>query len=306
MARAKTSRMIYLGGHSGRKGLLGVLAFPEAFPSDTEYTVFYMTLAGEWGQHQFEFDIPSVTYQKIASRNYSAWWLVGKRGEVVEIDKDPRIERIDTAGTGRGKYGYLAQIRLIDGQLFICGYRRQVYSRSGRGWDLISGEMLDKRPKGPWNGFESIDGFSRNDLYAVGDEGEIWHYDGKNWTQCESPTNCNLADVRCLGDEVWICGDGGIILRGDKEGWDVVWADEKPSESWWSIEKFGGQIYVAGNSFLGKLQDGKVSPVNVGIKGTLTTRTLHCKEGILWSIGEQHIASFDGKKWLEHVVPENR
>jgi hypothetical protein len=308
MATEQLSRMIYLGGYSGRKGLLGVLAFPESFPKETEFTMFYTTVDEQWWQLQFDFDIVSLTYLSLPREKYRAWWLVGKRGEVVEYTgSEPRVNRIPTAGTGpRNRYGYLSQIRTIDNELFICGYRRQVYRRNGNTWDLISREILDSKAKGPWSGFESIDGFSANDLYTVGDKGEIWHYDGKAWIQCDSPTNQNLADVRCFDGKVWACGDGGIVLRGDVNQWETIWHDGDPSENWWGLESFQGRVYLAGNDFLGVLEAGEVVKVNVGIKQAITTRTLHQKDGLLWSIGERNILVYDGKKWVELVVPENR
>ena len=308
MAKKKTSAMTYLGGHSGRKGLLGVLAFPEDYPADTEFTVFYTMLDDQWWQQQFKFDIASVAYLADARHNTRAWWLAGKRGEIVEFSGGtPRVEKIATAGTGPGdKYGYLSQIRVIDGELFVCGYRRQVYRQQDGGWELISRDILDNRKKGPWNGFEAIDGHSRNDLYAVGDEGEIWHFNGSEWQRCDSPTNQNLADVRCCDGKVWVCGDGGIILCGDRNGWEILWSTPDPAEQWWGIDCFMDETYVAGSLFLGKLQDGEIVAVDTGVQGTITAQTLQVKDGILWSIGARHILSFDGKRWTQHVCPENR
>lgn len=307
MAKSKTSRMTYLGGHSGRKGLIGVLAFPEGFPPETEFTVFYMMLDEQWHQRQFNFDVASVTYLADAKGSRRGWWLLGKRGEVVELPAgEPRSERIETAGTGPGKLGYLSQIRVVDSTLFACGYRRQVYRRDRDDWKLISQPILDDRKKGPWRGFEAIDGYSANDVYVVGDHGEIWHFNGKSWSQCDSPTNQHLADVRCLEDGVWICGDAGVVLKGDRRGWEIVWDDPEPASEWWGIESFRGNIYVAGSLFLGVLQNGQIVPVDTGVKGQLTAQTLHAKDGLLWSIGAKHVLSYDGKRWKEHVCPENR
>jgi hypothetical protein len=301
------SRMTYLGGHSARKGLLGVLAFPQDLPSDAEYTVFYTTMDDKWMQLQFDFDVAGVTYLKLPEKKYRAWWLVGKRGELVEVlAGKPRVEHIATAGTGpRNKFGYLNQIRVIEDELFVCGHRRQVYRRTDSTWTLISREILDSRKRSP-GGFESIDGFSKTDIYAVGRKGEIWHYDGRTWGQCDSPTNQHLADVRCIDNAVWVCGDHGIVLRGDKNTWDVVWDDEEPSESWWGIEGFLGAIYLAGSLCIGKLENGQVSKVDVGIKQEVTSQTLHHKEGILWSIGAEDILAYDGSKWRELISPDNR
>jgi hypothetical protein len=308
MAKQQLSKMTYLSGYSGRKGLLGVLAFPTDFPSGAEFTVFYTYLEGQWGQRQFPFDIASLTYLCDEQSGAPAWWLVGKRGEIVEASGgDPVIVKIPTAGTGSGdKLGYLSDIRAIAEAIFICGYRRQVYCREGGDWKLISAAIIDRREHGPWQGFESIDGTAATDVYAVGDAGEIWHFDGRLWTQCDSPTNANLACVRCIAGEMWACGDAGIILRGDRNGWDVVWSDPEPSYSWWSIEGHFGSIYVAGNSVLGVLRDGRVEVVDVGLGERPTTNALHARGGTLWSVGERHILSFDGTVWTEHQCPENQ
>jgi hypothetical protein len=308
MVQPKLSRMTYLGGSSGRRGLLAVLAFPVGFSDEQEFTVFYTTAEDRWAQLQFPFDVASVTYLVRPGDNYKGWWLVGKRGEVVEVvGGKPQTNQIPTAGTGVGnKYGYLSRIRSIGDELYICGYRRQVYRRRGPRWDLISEDILDRRAEGPWNGFESIDGFSENDIYAVGDEGEIWHFDGKSWTQSESPTNVNLADVRCIDGRVWICGDGGVVLSGSVSEWTVVHAGKAPSPSWWSVEGFGGEIYLAGDDFLGIIDGQEIRQVQVAGRGSITTQTLHAKEGILWSIGEEDIFAFDGQTWRELTVPENR
>lgn len=304
----RSNRMVYLGGHSSRKGVVGVLAFPEKESDEREFTVFYTTDGSQWRQLQFEFDVTSVTYMGSQHGNKEGWWLVGKRGEVVSIIGGvTSIDKIDTAGTGPGrKYGYLSRIRVIGNELYICGYRRQVYRQVGSSWKLVSGDIIDSGDIGPWNGFESIDGFAPDDIYAVGDDGEIWHFNGVSWHACASPTNATLADVRCINDIVWACGDGGIILQGRWDNWDVVWSDEEPSESWWSLEYYGGHVYVAGDDFLGRLENGQVVPVSIDGKSDITTLELHAKDGILWSIGESDILSFDGTRWLEHVCPENQ
>ena len=299
--------MTYIGGHSAWKGLLGLLAFPEDHPSDTEYTVFYTTMNNKWMQLQFQFDIVSVTYLSLPNKKYKGWWLVGKRGEVVEVvSGNPHVDYITTAGADpKMEYGYINQIRVIDGELFACGHRRQVYRRSSNKWTMISKEIVDSRQRAP-GGFESIDGFATDDLYAVGRKGEIWHYDGKAWTRCDSPTNQHLADVRCIDGKVWVCGDHGIILCGDKNSWKVVWDADEPSENWWSIEGFQGSIYVAGSLCIGKLVHGQIVPVDVGVKKAITSQILHHKEGILWSIGSEDVLSYDGEQWREFVVPENK
>lgn len=308
MSATQSGRVFYRGGHAG-PGVLGVLAGPVDNPDETESTIFYTVRGDEWSRQEFAFELSSLTHLAQPGSADAGWWLLGKRGEVVACNGEaPRIECISTGGTGNPekKFGYLSQIRVIDGALFICGYRRQVYRRDGAEWHLLSDSILDRRAKGPWTGFTSIDGFARNDVYAVGDDGEIWHFDGATWKQCESPTDQTLAEVRCVDGKVWICGDGGLVLCGDKNGWHVVWDKKEPSENWWSLERFMGRLHLAGNEFLGVLEDGQVSEVDVGLKDSVTTMALHARDGVLWAFGEEDILSWDGGSWREWVAPENR
>lgn len=308
MPRKKPSRVTFLDAHVSASGWLGVLAFPEDYSGDVEFTMFFTTQNDQWAQLQFDFDIVSVSSLVDEGSNYRAWWLAGKRGELVEVrGGSARIERIPTAGTGSpGKYGYLAQLRTIGGKLFLCGYRRQVYVRESGNWLAIGTQILDNKTNGPWTGFESIDGFSTRDIYAAGDGGEVWHYDGTTWDQCDVPTNRNISEVRCIGDEVWLCGDGGFVIRGRNDQWDVVWDSDDPSENWWSIEKFQDQIYLAGNELLVVLDKGKVTPLSIPRKPDITTHRLQAANGKLWSIGEDDIFQFDGSKWASVVCPQNR
>lgn len=75
-----------------------------------------------------------------------------------------------------------------------------------------------------------------NDVYAVGGTGScsggltcgvIWHYDGKNWSEAKGlddklRTESSWFKVWGRGEEVWVVGSGGHIIRG-KNG---VWTEE--------------------------------------------------------------------------------
>lgn len=302
------TKVTFLTGHSARRGLLGIAAFPQILDDEAEFTRFYTTMDDRWMQLEFEFDVRSVTYLNLPDQHYQGWWLLGKRGEVVEVvGGKPRIDQIETAGTGPGeKYGNLFQIRAVVDELLICGHGRQVYHRRGGHWHLISADILDTDTDKPAEWFRSIDGFSMDELYAVGSEGEIWRFDGTTWRQCDSPTNHHLTDVRCIDENVWACGAGGVILCGRNERWEVIWDQQEPVERWWNLESFRGKIYVANNRFLGTFEGDEILPVDVGIRQNLTTGTLHQKEGILWSIGAENILAYDGEYWKEVICPDNQ
>ena len=72
-------------------------------------------------------------------------------------------------------------------------------------------------------------GTSINDIYIVGDAGNIAHYDGNNWTKIESGTNFHLTDISAnINGSVFISGinmqeSKGVLLRGNRsEGFAVM------------------------------------------------------------------------------------
>jgi hypothetical protein len=55
-------------------------------------------------------------------------------------------------------------------------------------------------------GINKIWGSSGNDLYAVGNYGNIAHYKNGSWTKIESGTTTSLTDIYGDGENVFICG----------------------------------------------------------------------------------------------------
>lgn len=297
----------FLGGHITFENIVGLLAIPKAMGNEYEFTRFYTTDQKQWFHLHYDFDIKSVTHRAptITDR---AWWLVGKRGEVVEVKSGKsRLEIIPTAGTGRGKYGYLEKITVIDNDLYVCGYGRQVYKREEDNWVLLSAPILVAGLDEMVPGFESMDGVSGDHLFAVGDEGEIWFYDGRSWHQEDSPTNANLSDIKCIDkDNVWICGDQGIVIHGRRGQWQIVCQEDELTENWWSIESFKGEIYLAGDDVLAKVVGNGVQRVPIGKKKDVTVNWLHANSNYLLTIGMDDAFLFDGDSWIELVCPDNK
>jgi hypothetical protein len=184
----------------------------------------------------------------------------------------------------------------IESYVFACGMKRQVYQRIDENkWIDISAPfpVLDEKV-----GFEAIDGFSLNEIYSVGWNGEIWGYDGKKWTNNQSPTNRILTSVCCAPNgKAYICGQQGIMLEGRKNTWEVVAWDMDVSLDLWDICWFNDKIYVASINNLYTLEGNNLVEVDFGEVEINTCFNLTTSEGVLWSIGKEDVVSFDGKKW---------
>lgn len=62
-----------------------------------------------------------------------------------------------------------------------------------------------------------------NDIWTVGVQGHIAHWDGSNWTTITSPTSATLNGIDFLSaTEGWAVGDGGVILHWNGDAWEIV------------------------------------------------------------------------------------
>jgi hypothetical protein len=304
VAKKKKTTVYFIDGFSPRKGLLGVLAYPHSLKgTDVEFTRFYMTLDGAWVNREFKFDGRSVSY--LPKGKKGAWWVLGKRGEVAEVgDGGIRTETIADAGTEPGKFGYVNKLIEISGELYACGFQRQVYRRDGGKWRHIDAGILSPT-RTPTTSLESMDGTSEDNIYVVGAKGEIFHFNGKSWTHCDVPTNVDLHEVRCAApDLVYACGENGVVLKGNARRWEIVPNDALDAELW-GVEVFNDEIYVAGFGGLGKIEADAVIQVDPGLGRHIDGYRLRQKDGLLWSIGTDDILRFDGTTWTELICPDN-
>jgi hypothetical protein len=75
-----------------------------------------------------------------------------------------------------------------------------IWFEAGIHWDGITFKQIPFNIQ--WNGnVNKIWGSSSNDLYAVGNNGNIAYYNGSNWTKIESGTTTNINDVWGVVDQ---------------------------------------------------------------------------------------------------------
>lgn len=276
----------------------------ELAAENVAFSRIYSIKDGKLGSVDVDWLACSSTVCKIPEERLVA---IAQRGGTVFIlgGGGRKLESISDSQKGfKRKPGLMREVRAIaGGRAYAVGTGRQVYRRDDAGvWKCIDAwSGLDSKELVNYS-FESIDGFSEDDIYAVGWRGEIWHYDGKKWTQIGSPTNLTLHKVLCAGDgTVYIAGKAGLLITGRENRWEPI-KHEKTEEDIWGLEWFNGKIYASTVDLVYCLEDGELNEINYGDAEIPTTcYHLSAADGILWSIGAHDVVQFDGRKWTRIV-----
>jgi hypothetical protein len=189
----------------------------------------------------------------------------------------------------------LRYVGLVDGYPLACGMQRQVYKRIGEGsWIAMNAPAPEP---GKNAGFEAIDGFTNDEIYAVGWNGEIWQWNGTNWVNQESPVSLVLNSVCCAGDNlVYVSGQNGTLLRGRNAVWERVNLIG-PKDDLWDVCWFNGTLFIASMTNVYCLKGEELEAVDFGNDRPRTCYRLTETEGVLWSVGSADVFSFDGAKW---------
>ncbi|MCP3102592.1 hypothetical protein LZ198_27330 [Myxococcus sp. K15C18031901] len=230
----------------------------------------------------------------VARRPSEKMVLVGEDGEVATyVGGKSTKESLKPAPV------MIRNAREIGGLVFACGMKRQVYKRVGEAkWVAMNAPAATATEKA---GFEAIDGYSETDIYAAGWGGEVWRFDGKGWASCDSPTRVVLSAVCCAPDgSVYVAGQQGVLLKGRGSAFTAVaWAEEVTSDLW-DLCWFRDKLYVATTTALYTLEGNRLVEVDFGAVGTPTCQSLTTAEDVLWSIGRDDVASFDGTAWRRY------
>jgi hypothetical protein len=264
------------------------------------HTRLYSRLRGEWGGWDFGWAVCSVS---VCHRPAERLIAIGPNGEVQAIGGGQSMQE-EPVGDGTRSprtRGPLREVRgIAQGRAYAVGTTRQAYVREAPNvWRCIdetarrAGESLIAKS------FESIDGFCEDEIYAVGWDGEIWHFDGSRWDEIASPTNLGLHRIRCAEDgTAYACGKVGTLLRGRGRTWTVV-DHQATKEALWGLEWFAGHLYVSSTRFVYQLKGDELRRIDFDKNPPETCYHLSAADGVLWSIGARNVMEFDGGKWSE-------
>ena len=87
------------------------------------------------------------------------------------------------------------------------------------------------------------------------------------------------------------------MFRGRNDAWELIEFDEDVGVDFWDLCWYQNKLYVATMTALYTVDGNHLSPVDFGDIGSPTCYSLSTAEKVLWSVGRDGVASFDGTNW---------
>jgi len=249
-------------------------------------------------------------------------FVSNKNSKWVVCDKNFSIEEpIQNTGwynIPNNEIGHLAKgITTIDGDVYAYGMVRSVFKRTAtKKWENITSE--EKHPNlyidvkeseenfvGDWVGFSALDGFDQNNIYAGGNRGDFWHFNGNKWSQKDLPINSDISTIVCASNGlVYIGSRIGSVLVGRDDIWSVIDESKQITHSSW----FQNRIYFAAkNGRIYTHEEGDGSLIEATFKSQYPDYMHHRIVGMascdncLVVYTEKQAYAYDGDHWHEII-----
>jgi len=246
---------------SGCAGFVDFVFAAEMFDAlagqDQENSIFFVLDGSDWSKYAFRAPwtaISMVTFKPSGGDRMVV--AVSSSGDYWELN--PRSLQ-ELTGSIKQAVFPLRKLAIVSKDIYACAMGRSVLRRKSVGdWEEI-GPGTKADDDGLVVGFEDVDGFSGDEIYAVGWRGEIWEFVGGMWSLLDSPVSANLNAVCCADDDtVYIVGDDGCMLRGRGDIWEALSTERH--ENLMDVAYFDGSVYVTTDFHILKLQDDALIP----------------------------------------------
>lgn len=279
------------------------VALAEWEENDVADTMILFLEDGEWNFWQIDKRI--IDFEVHESEGVRYFRGISEDG-FASVDADGQLWRhIDKSHGGPNRLKHLTAMCRVGDSYFAVGMSRMVYKSQvdSESWSRFDKGIARKHKDEDVAGFRAIDGFDADELYAVGYDGDLWVCRSGVWQDVPVATNVVLNAVKAASDGVvYVCGNEGVLLSGRLDEWTLVENDVCDADLW-DVEEFAGTLYFCSDSFpLYCLEDGRLEPVESGVDDA-SAGSLHSAEGILLSVGEDEIFTFDGDSWEQVVIP---
>jgi hypothetical protein len=272
-----------------------VAHFRPALDKNVYISVVLEWEAGEW-RRTAKFGWRAVDLE-IDPRDGSAW-ILGRDGQIASVrggsSQESRLEPERALGPMRG-------ITDIGTHLFAFGMKRDMFRSNGDGgWQRFDAGMAFVPPPGAdaddvirarladVGGISGAAGWP-DEVYAVGNHGEIWTLNETQWMRLDSPTNIMLTAAASAATDVVAAGRAGIVIRGRGAAWEVVTYEGVQDLDFSSVACRASDVYLADGHSLRLLADGALGLVDFGVDAVVPSSRLDSADGAVLSVAGQEV-----------------
>lgn len=262
---------------------------------------FYYPVKSEEKQWAIkEWDLMTGIHCCACFKPNERWVFISDPGEVFVIGQGDKGEESPIQTTSKNHFKTVKCI--AGGYAYAAGVNRKIFKRIDKNtWQpMHSTEMIEKKRMPEYlMGFRDIDGFSDNEIYACGGDGDLWLYGGQKWQQINSPTNVSLEKICCASNGmVYITTNRDLLLFGRGDKWELQDIDTN-GHRLKEIVCYNDRVFVSSRKQLFEIENNRLIKTKMDIPKMDGYSHLAAGDGIL-VVGGTHSAQFyDGQKWNE-------
>jgi hypothetical protein len=176
-------------------------------------------------------------------------------------------------------------------------YFGEIYMNDGTGWGLMAGDPES-------SGWTDIHGTSEDDVFAVGYDGRIFHFDGSDWTAMDSNTEDSLNSVWAIApDDVYATGYGSGMLHYDGVEWTTLLSGSS-GLGFRHVLGFDSENILApsydDNLYFSDGVSWKPEPSGLPVSSPEIVRVHGTAPDNLYMVGYAGLTHYDGERWT-HV-----
>ncbi|WP_155274256.1 hypothetical protein [Pseudomonas chlororaphis] len=196
--------------------------------------------------------------------------------------------------------GGVFKLKTISDKLYAAGGQRTVGFREQKNnWHWHSESIpFNKEQDSRISGFDDLDGFDQDDMYAVGGMGDVWHFNGGLWRRVDFPSNLYLETVCCGGDgRVYISGYEGHTFVGRGDTWKKVKTKEHISLAFKDMVWYEDRVWCTNDSGVWWIVGDKLVKADIPAFAQISAGYLSARDGVLLLAGFYGAAYLENGQW---------
>ncbi len=194
--------------------------------------------------------------------------------------------------------GGIKRLKSFGSELIAGNTARQIFKRKGAGqWELIGPPMPDTENNDI--SFDDFDQFNPDDMYAVGNPGDVWHFNGTDWRRCSFPSNWGLSAVCCAPDGNVYIAASTVIYRGLGNKWQRLRTKDQITLPIKDLAWYEGQLWATNDYGFWALQGDHLVPADVPSGVKVCSGNLAVRDGVMLLAGYGGAAFKRDGQWTE-------